>query len=109
MDNSWCASGVCFDYACAEVCQTNADCGEGAGCAYTSRSPTVPHCVNRDLGPGGTGEGCGSGCRDGLCWNDVCADACCNDDQCAVGRCLPVDNGGWEMRCVPISVVGSPG
>jgi hypothetical protein len=109
MDNSWCGSGICFDYACAEVCQTSADCGDGAGCVYTSRSPTVPHCVNRDLGPGRTGESCGAGCRDGLCWNDVCADTCCNDDQCSVGRCIPVDNAGWEMRCVPISVAGSPG
>lgn len=107
-DNSWCASGICWNYECSGVCQTNEDCG-GGGCTYTNRSPTVPHCVSVDLGPGGTGDTCAMGCRDNLCWNDVCADACCTDDQCSVGRCIPVDNRGWEMRCVSVSVVeGGP-
>lgn len=109
LDNSWCASGICFNNECVEVCQTHADCGSGNACAYSSVSPTVPHCVPYMVGSGTTGDNCGRGCQDALCWNDVCADACCTDDQCTSGRCIPIDNSGWEMRCVAVSVASSPG
>lgn len=107
-ENSWCASGICFDLECNEVCQTNADC-DGGACTYSPLSPTVPHCVPRDLGSGTSTEGCEEGCRDGRCWNDRCADACCTDEQCPAGfRCAVIDYGGPEMRCIPLSVAPNP-
>ncbi len=109
--NSDCGSGIC-DPLCSIVCRRTADCDGGGGtlgCGYSDGAPTVPHCLLRD-GPGTSGDSCSSGCVDGRCWNDQCADACCTDEHCPVGyRCAVIDYGGPEMRCIPLSVGGAPG
>lgn len=112
-----CASGICLGEdtflgyvgLCRRICGSARDCDSG-GCSYTNESPQVSHCLDeRTDGSGVTPNGCGGGCRDAFCFNDVCADACCSDDHCPNDyRCQPIDNRGWEMRCAPAPSLGVP-
>lgn len=100
-----CLLGVCGG-ECSRTCRTSAECRGDEGCAYTSRWPTLPHCVPRE-GSGRTGDACdrSARCADRRCWLGVCADACCVDAHCPTGhRCTVIDANGPEMRCIPIAV-----
>ncbi len=117
--NADCESGLCDDY-CLAPCGTAFDCpsppawssGE-VGCpvvslggAETSWGTACIFAAPTDgLGPGRQGAACATNgdCRDGFCEgrSGRCLDTCCRDEQCPADHmCAPIDNRGWEMRCV---------
>lgn len=120
-----CASGLCYSNVCTIPCGSQRDCSgfdrtcafgeclQVGVCAYVSRGGDwVSACfVNSGLTTSPNGETCsGNGdCQEFFCHNEgsnsFCRGTCCSDADCGGLRCRPVDNFGWEMRCVPDDVV----
>jgi hypothetical protein len=118
-----CASGLCTCDGflctgyCLDACGSALDCPsppfwavDEVACVYASYGGWVSVCAYSDdeaeFGDLSNGAPCTSPdqCRDGYCvpgTDRYCADTCCNDSQCAMNEhCAPVNNGGWEMRCM---------
>jgi hypothetical protein len=113
-DDSECESASCQRGFCGFPCGSNRDCDAivgGLGCTYYSTGgdnwatfctfPDAP-LFTSEIEAGGTCSGSRS-CRDNLCFLGRCRAACCSDATCGAGnRCAPIDNSGWEMRCLPV-------
>lgn len=104
--NSDCRSGICNNFICRNPCGSGADCFE-RHCVFVPSGATdwVTVCGGY-AGNAQTGDACSTNadCREGYCDPDVdvCRATCCSSASCAGGlRCAPVDNAGWEMRCLP--------
>lgn len=114
-DDNDCESSYCGPDICGFPCGSNADCDSGVGialgCTYfgiggghwaTFCSLPDAGLFSSEIEAGGTCAGSRS-CRDNLCFLGRCRAACCNDSTCGAGsRCAPIDNSGWEMRCLPV-------
>ncbi len=98
-----CYSGICSSGLCRSACRTSADCPTEMRCGLLSRSgDRIQGCVFRQS-LAATGAPCTSAtdCVDNYCSPEgVCSPVCCTDASCGAGVCRPVNNGGWEMRCV---------
>lgn len=127
-----CLDGFCITSAgvgqdaCAVPCERTQDCLDYYPRSFrdSDYTPVCGHVLTASsvftacvpppasgAGTGRTGDTCmgNSGCRDGLCVSNVCADVCCSDRNCESGeRCLPVPvtltsssgtRDAWEMRC----------
>ncbi len=119
--NRDCASGLCLGGNCALPCATQSGCRvfdcltpilcipqQVGFCAYwdaggdwiTACSATAP-----SLRPAGEPCTANGQCQEAYCnlSSGRCSATCCADSDCTAtgGVCRPVDNAGWEMRCVP--------
>ena len=100
-----CASGICVSGLCRDPCRTSAECPTEQRCGLLSHnSDRIQGCVFRQRGLSSAGSHCGTAtdCVDNYC-NGAgrCSAVCCTDADCGSDVCRPVNNGGWEMRCVP--------
>jgi hypothetical protein len=99
-----CYSGICSNGLCRYSCRTSGDCPEEMRCGLLSRgSDRIQGCVFRQSGAAATGASCSNAtdCVDNYCSAaGVCSQVCCTDADCGGGVCRPVNNGGWEMRCI---------
>jgi hypothetical protein len=99
-----CYSGICSSGLCRYACRTSADCPEEMRCGLLSRGDDrIQGCVFRQTDRAPTGASCSNAtdCADSYCSPEgVCAPVCCTDSDCGGGVCRPVNNGGWEMRCI---------
>ena len=112
--DSDCVSGAClggFDTYCAAPCGASSDCLAGEICRYRNTGSFleqvwVTTCAEAEAGVGMQGATCGANnqCRERYCAAGearYCANVCTRDSECgAAYACRPVDNSGWELRCL---------
>jgi hypothetical protein len=89
------------------ACGRAADCPPFNACVYRSPDDDTSWVTTCEftIVSGSSGRDCDYPfeCRDELCFLGQCVDTCCRDSHCGAGfRCAPIDNDGWEMRCLPI-------
>jgi hypothetical protein len=100
-----CATGICVSSLCRDACRTSADCPAEMRCGILSHnSDRIQGCVFRRSGTAPVGSSCttATDCTDNYCSPaGTCSPLCCTDAECPGQVCRPVNNGGWEMRCVP--------
>ncbi|MBX7196695.1 MAG: putative metal-binding motif-containing protein [Sandaracinaceae bacterium] len=102
-----CASGFCSGGVCGTPCGSGSDCADFAECTYQPLGGDGwgSFCMLADWTDYAPGEACSSAyeCHDDFCFLGHCRANCCRNDQCRPGeRCAPIDNSGWEMRCLPM-------
>jgi hypothetical protein len=89
-----CSPFLCANGACAQSCQTSADCAVGSAC------------VNSSCGPKSLGSSCAAAaeCASNFCVDGVCCESACSGTclYCALpnspGRCLPVATDNVDPR-----------
>jgi hypothetical protein len=99
-----CASGICFGGICHDTCRTSADCPTDMRCGIgLYMGDAFQTCVYRQSGRSPAGSSCtaATDCADSYCSSEgTCTAVCCTDADCGSGVCRPVNNSGWEMRCL---------